>query len=94
MKLQIAAASVLLIVIGEATTDSKKTPIYKNPNVSVDARVADLLSRMTIQDKTSQLVQGDIGNWMSPTTGAFNATGLEWNMAIRGGSFYVGYPVA
>lgn len=93
MKLSIVAASMLLIAIGDATIDSKKTPIYKNPHASVDARVADLLSRMTIQDKTSQLVQGDMGNWMDQDTGAFNATGLEWSMATRGGSFYVGKPV-
>lgn len=92
MKLPIAAASVLLVAAG--TTDAKNTPIYKNAHASVDARVADLLSRMTIQDKASQLVQGDIGNWMNSTTGAFNASGLEWNMATRGGAFYVGYPVA
>jgi beta-glucosidase len=24
---------------------------------------------------------------------SFNATGLQWNIATRGGSFYVGYPV-
>jgi beta-glucosidase len=27
------------------------------------------------------------------TDNSFNLTGLEWNMATRGGSFYVGYPV-
>jgi beta-glucosidase len=94
MKLSIAAATALLVAIGDAATDSQKTPVYKNPKASVEARVADLLSRMTIEDKTSQLVQGDITNWMNPTTGAFNATGLKWNMDTRSGSFYVGYPVA
>lgn len=94
MKLSIAAATALLIAISDAAADSHKTPIYKNPHASIDARVADLLSRMTIEDKTSQLVQGDVGNWMDQNTGAFNQTGLEWSMATRGGSFYVGYPVA
>jgi beta-glucosidase len=69
------------------------TPIYKEPNASVDDRVADLLSRMTIADKTAQLIQGDISNWINTTDDAFNATGLAWNMATRAGQFYVGYPV-
>jgi beta-glucosidase len=89
MQLLSIAVSVLLV----STTYANSTPIYKNPHASVDDRVADLLSRMTIQDKTSQLVQGDISNWINTTTNAFNATGLEWNMATRGGQFYVGYPV-
>jgi beta-glucosidase len=66
--------------------------IYKNPKASLDARVADLLSRMTVQEKTSQIVQGDISNWLNMTDNTFNATGLAWNMAYRGGQFYVGYP--
>lgn len=69
------------------------TPLYKDPTASVDDRVTDLLSRMTIEEKTAQLVQGDISNWRNMTDGTFNATGLAWNMAHRAGQFYVGYPV-
>lgn len=68
-------------------------PLYKNAAASVDERVADLLSRMTVADKTAQLIQGDISNWINTTTNEFNATGLVWNMATRAGQFYVGYPV-
>lgn len=93
MKLSIAAATALLFGISDAVTDSHKTPVYKNPKAKIDARVADLLSRMTIEDKTSQLVQGDIRNWMDTKTNAFNQTGLEWSMTTRAGSFYVGVPV-
>ncbi|KFY72626.1 hypothetical protein V499_07249 [Pseudogymnoascus sp. VKM F-103] len=94
MKLSIAAATALLFAISEAAADvSSKTPLYKNPKAKVDDRVADLLKRMTIEDKTSQLVQGDIRNWLDTDTGAFNKTGLEWSMATRSGSFYVGVPV-
>ncbi len=67
--------------------------VYKNPKASVEDRVEDLLWRMTVQEKTSQLVQGDISNWINMTDNSFNLTGLEWSMATRGGSFYVGYPV-
>lgn len=66
---------------------------YKDPNASIDDRVADLLSRMTIEEKTSQLIQGDISNWINTTTNAFNTTGIQWNFDKRGGQFYVGYPV-
>ena len=67
--------------------------VYKNPNVPVEARVSDLLSRMTIEDKTAQLMQGDISNWINTTTNAFNYSGLVANMETKAGQFYVGYPV-
>jgi beta-glucosidase len=64
---------------------------YKNPSAAVDDRVSDLLSRMTIEEKTAQLIQGDISNWINTTTNAFNSSGLEWNFKARAGQFYVGY---
>jgi beta-glucosidase len=66
---------------------------YKDATASVDDRVADLLSRMTIEEKTAQLIQGDISNWINTTTNAFNQTGLEWNFRVRAGQFYVGYAI-
>ena len=66
---------------------------YRDPNASVDDRVADLLSRMTIEEKTAQLVQGDFSSWINTTSNAFNSTGLAWNMANRAGQFYVGYAI-
>ncbi|KAK3367678.1 glycoside hydrolase family 3 protein [Podospora didyma] len=94
--------STLLLAAGFASAElsatdkarpSLKNAVYKNPKASVDARVADLLSRMTIEEKTSQLVQGDIRNWMNETDNSFNQTGLEWSTKYRGGSFYVGIAV-
>ncbi|KAK4034934.1 glycoside hydrolase superfamily [Parachaetomium inaequale] len=70
-----------------------KNAVYKNPKASVDARVADLLARMTIEEKASQLLQGDIRNWMNETTNALNQTGLAWSTKYRGSSFYVGVAV-
>ncbi|OAK93638.1 glycoside hydrolase [Phaeosphaeriaceae sp. SRC1lsM3a] len=64
---------------------------YKDPSASIDDRVSDLLSRMTIEEKTAQLIQGDISNWINTTTNAFNSSGLEWNFNVRAGQFYVGY---
>src|SRR4051812_28199606 len=93
MKLLSTAISALLICSVSATDNGKPGPLYKDPTASVDARVKDLLSRMTIAEKAAQLVQGDISNWINMTDNSFNATGLAWNMANRAGQFYVGYPV-
>lgn len=94
MKVSSASLAALLAYTANATPYTHSTPLYKDPSASVDDRVADLLSRMTIEDKTSQLTQGDISNWRNMTDGSFNASGLVWNMATRAGQFYVGYPVA
>lgn len=70
------------------------TPVYKDPSAAIEDRIEDLLSRMTIEEKTSQLVQGDIRNWLNTTDGSFNETGLEWSTQYRGGSYYVGVPIS
>ncbi|KAI4864132.1 glycoside hydrolase family 3 protein [Hypoxylon rubiginosum] len=84
-------ASFTAIVLAGPSDDS--TPLYKDPSAPVEDRVADLLSRMTIEDKTAQLVQGDIRNWIDTSDGALNQTGLEWSMQARAGSFYVGLAI-
>ncbi|ROV96625.1 hypothetical protein VPNG_09020 [Cytospora leucostoma] len=84
-------ASLAFTSIANAAGYNGSVPIYKNPNATIDDRVADLLGRMTLQDKTAQLVQGDISNWINVTDGTFNASGLEWNAETRAGAFYVGY---
>ncbi|KAL1792382.1 hypothetical protein ACET3X_008889 [Alternaria dauci] len=66
---------------------------YKDASAPIEDRVADLLSRMTIEEKTAQLIQGDISNWINVTTNVVNETGLEWNFRVRAGQFYVGYPI-
>lgn len=67
---------------------------YKNPSLSVDERVQDLVSRMTIEEKAAQLMQGDISNWLNTTSGAFNHSGLVQNFEEKAGQFYVGYPIS
>lgn len=73
---------------------SNATLPYKNPSLPVTARVQDLLSRMTIEEKAAQLMQGDISNWLNTTSGAFNRTGLVQNFEQKAGMFYVGYPIS
>ncbi|KAI0107640.1 glycoside hydrolase family 3 protein [Hypoxylon sp. NC0597] len=69
------------------------TPLYKDSSAPVEDRVTDLLSRMTIEDKAAQLLQGDLRNWIDIADGTLNQTGLEWSMHIRAGSFYVGVAI-
>ncbi|PWY85838.1 beta-glucosidase [Aspergillus sclerotioniger CBS 115572] len=84
---------LLQLASGLMAAQNASRPLYKNPNAPVEARVSDLLGRMTVQDKMAQLIQGDISNWMDTTTGAFNYTGLVENMDSKAGMFYVGYAV-
>src|SRR5947207_5236192 len=37
---------------------SENTPAYRNPNLAIDDRVADLLSRMTLEEKVEQITGG------------------------------------
>src|SRR4051794_28284340 len=100
MRPLLGSISVLLAISGCSNAQGRRygngthnTAIYKDPSTSIDARVADLLSRMTIADKTAQLIQGDISKWINITTNAFNYSGLVSEMETGAGSFYVGYPV-
>lgn len=47
------------------------SPLYKDPHAPVERRVKDLLSRMTIEDKRSQLTQGIVLS-SSPPWGVSN----------------------
>ncbi|WP_199868489.1 glycoside hydrolase family 3 protein [Virgibacillus senegalensis] len=58
-------AGVMLVTLGLGTTlgnapsdvSAQKTPSYQNPALDVEVRVADLLSRMTLDEKIGQMVQ-------------------------------------
>ena len=55
-RLTICCMGTLALAIVFSTTHSQTTPPdYKNPKLSVDARVADLLKRMTVEEKVAQL---------------------------------------
>ncbi|CAH0016411.1 unnamed protein product [Clonostachys rhizophaga] len=88
MKAFLALGTAFLAGLAQATNSS--TPLYKHPNATLDDRVSDLLKRMTIQEKVSQLVQGDIRNYLNLTDGTLNQTGLEWSMATRGHAVWSG----
>src|SRR5580765_3318433 len=50
-----AAGFVLLLMSGSSTRSQTATAPYKNPSLPVDQRVADLLARMTLEEKVAQL---------------------------------------
>jgi len=41
---------------GNRETSTSRIPAYKNPKLAVSARVSNLLSRMTIEEKVAQLM--------------------------------------
>ena len=47
---------LLALALMSFTLQSPPPPAYRNPNLSVDERVADLLKRMTLEEKIAQLV--------------------------------------
>ena len=52
----IAGSSLLLLPIGTAC--QQPTPSYKNPALPIEQRVNDLVSRMTLEEKISQMMNG------------------------------------
>src|SRR5580765_6725067 len=54
--ISLVSISAFLLPFSFQTTHSQtSTPDYKNPSLSVDARVADLLKRMSVEEKVAQL---------------------------------------
>ncbi|KAG6815763.1 hypothetical protein H0H87_011547 [Tephrocybe sp. NHM501043] len=79
-----------------AANKDGSVPTYKNPKASIEARVNDLLPRMTVEEKVAQLIQGDLNGWMNLTdpldnTLVYNQTGLQEMMRLKGGSIWAGY---
>ncbi|KAG8718106.1 hypothetical protein FRC08_005946 [Ceratobasidium sp. 394] len=84
----------------KTTTSTPKptagAPLYKNPKAPIEDRVKDLLSRMTLEEKVAQIIQGDINGWMNmadpaDNTLTYNATGLAQMMQYKAGSIWAGY---
>ena len=48
---------VFLLVFSLLVSSQNSSPIYLNPNASIESRVNDLMSRMTIEDKVYQMNQ-------------------------------------
>ncbi|KAL1683306.1 glycoside hydrolase family 3 protein [Schizophyllum commune] len=71
-------------------------PIYKDASADIEARVDDLLPRMTTKEKVSQLIQGDMNGWMNfsdplDNTLEHNETGVAEMLDAKGGMIWAGY---
>src|SRR5919202_4542035 len=55
-RLCVALAAACALLPPAATRSQEKTPDYKTPRLPVERRVADLLGRMTLEEKAAQLV--------------------------------------
>src|SRR5271167_1167841 len=55
----------------------EKQPPYKNPQLAIEDRVADLLSRMTLEEKVEQLCGGYHFGW-----GIYDPTGKYSGLSI------------
>ncbi|MBB5518981.1 glycoside hydrolase family 3 N-terminal domain-containing protein [Amphiplicatus metriothermophilus] len=51
----LAAAALTFATVASAAAQEEKTPLYKNPEAPVEARVDDLLARMTLEEKIAQI---------------------------------------
>ena len=51
----LTVASVLLVALSSAGVFAADKPLYEDPRAAVDARVDDLLSRMTLEEKIAQI---------------------------------------
>ncbi|KAG5651217.1 hypothetical protein H0H81_009446 [Sphagnurus paluster] len=81
-----------------ATNTDGSAVLYKDPTASIEDRVNDLLPRMTLAEKVSQLIQGDMNGWMNmgnplDNTLTYNPSGLVNMMQTKGGSIWAGYQV-
>src|SRR5215212_12128077 len=52
----VCASLALTFVVPRPAVTQQRTPDYRNARLSVERRVADLLGRMTLEEKVAQLV--------------------------------------
>ena len=62
MKNKFKKTLLLFTVLGLTSISAgimDKTPAYKNPKLPIEQRVADLLSKMTLEEKAAQMIAAD-----------------------------------
>ncbi len=67
-----ALALLALVAVTVVTAAAQSQPAYKNPRLAIADRVADLMRRMTLEEKIEQLIPHTGG--MLDTTGTFRAS--------------------
>jgi beta-glucosidase len=72
--------ALLFCVVAVANSPAQETnqPLYFDVNQPVDARVADLISRLTLEEKAILL------NHQGPTIQRFNIRADQWNQCLNG----------
>lgn len=76
-KLVILAASILAFAAG-VRAESNAPALYLDQSQPVDKRVADLISRLTLEEKATLL------NHRGPTVQRFNIRSDQWNQCLNG----------
>lgn len=56
MKKELLVSLIAFSILGCINIVAETLPIYKNPNATIEDRVSDLISRMTIEEKAGQLL--------------------------------------
>ncbi|KAL5530859.1 hypothetical protein ACEPAF_7117 [Sanghuangporus sanghuang] len=92
----LAARDLPFHLYARAENKDGSIPMYKDPTANIEDRVSDLLPRMTVEEKVSQIIQGDMNGWMDfsdplDDTLAYNASGLAEMLKLKGGSIWGGY---
>lgn len=57
---------IFLFVISQTISAQQKTAVYRDPKIAINLRIADLLKRMTIEEKAGQLNQLNGGVFTGP----------------------------
>ena len=74
-----AILAVLAVLTVSCSTNNEEVPVYLNPDLSIDDRVNDLVGRMTLDEKVSQLMN------RSPAIERLGVPEYEWwNEALHG----------
>ena len=74
------ALAVIAVLLGSNlfAADTNDAPLYLDINQPVDARVADLISRLTLEEKAILL------NHQGPTIKRFHIRADQWNQCLDG----------
>src|SRR6185436_17368763 len=81
-KIFIVAVSGILFLNHIIAADSNSPALYSDVSQSVDKRVADLISRLTLEEKAVLL------NHRGPTVERFNIRSDQWNQCLNGVQWY------
>jgi beta-glucosidase len=75
---KIIAGWILMLAVFIRAADSNSPALYLDASQPVDSRVADLISRLTLEEKATLL------NYVGPTVARFNIRSDQWNQCLNG----------